>query len=265
MRQYIKSYILLILILFTTGFANAQTGCDLLKKLNDDIAEAGSSLRPFFESPANNGGEGIKAWSKLIKFSNTRKKIQWIEGFKKFIDEGYQITENTTSVVVKSGDDVVVEVVNDIPKLTKHKIVPKPDSEVIKKASDVNPTFPSNWEAPYSNSFPAIEFKTVSTEKFVRVYKSGPNANPEGRWLVKKSDIEGMTPQQIKDFLAIPNEVPGIPDLPNMIIDVDIPPNILLRTGIAAPTSGGAGGAIQFDIPIEQAKSSSWYSNPRPL
>jgi len=30
----------------------------------------------------------------------------------------------------------------------------------------------------------------------------------------------------------------------------------------AAPTSGGA---IQFDIPIEQAKSSSWYSNPRPL
>ena len=66
MRHYIKSLILSFLLLFALGFVSAQsTACELLKKLGDDIAVAGTTLRPFFESPANAGGKGIKAWEIL--------------------------------------------------------------------------------------------------------------------------------------------------------------------------------------------------------
>ena len=75
MRKYIKSYILLFFIFISASLLNGQTGCDLLKKLSDDLASNGSTLRPYFESPANASAKGIKAWEKLIDFPALRKNV----------------------------------------------------------------------------------------------------------------------------------------------------------------------------------------------
>ena len=226
----------------------------VLCMLAEDLAKF-PDLRKLFDSAENVGGKFVRPWEKLIKFGNTRKKIQWIKGFSKFADEGYQITENATSVIVKSIDDDVVEVVNDIPKLTKHKIVPKPDSEVIRKASDVNPSY-TGWDPPYHSDFPAIDFKTVSNESFVRVFKQGSNS-AEGAFVMKQSDILGLSPAKIKDKFALDF-------VPDKIADVNVPPNVSMRTGKVAPRPNGtSGGEIQFEL--REQISSSNFTNIRDL
>jgi len=250
MKKYLSKYLLQIaflVVLFFGAIGNNYAN-DLgelrLEKVGKNRAE---------------GCNGVKAWEKLKNTAFRTDVDTWLPATSKWIDEGYEFVENSVGVLIKSNGDEVVEIVGDVAKLTKHKIVPKEGSLVIKTSDEINPTFPPNWEDPYATNFPVFEFKTASQENFVRVYKSGPSANPEGRWLVKQSEIQGMTPQQIKEYLALPG------DAPDMIIDVNLPPDILVRTGKCAPTSGGAGGAVQFDIPIEQAKNSSWYSNARHL
>ncbi|MFZ1748806.1 MAG: hypothetical protein WAU01_01380 [Saprospiraceae bacterium] len=256
MRQYIKSVLFFIIFFLSIGIGTAQTGCDLLQKLGDDLAEAGTTLRPFFEDAANVGGKRVRAWEKLIDFASTRKKIQWLEGFSQFIDEGYSITKSGSIIIVKSGNDVVVEVVNDIPKLTKHKIVPKPDSEIIKKASEINPTYPAGWDPPYHSGYPAIDFKNVSNEQFVRVFKQGSNS-AEGAFVMKQSDIIGLTPSQIKDKFALDF-------VPDKIVDVNVPANTSMRTGKVAPRPNGtSGGEIQFEL--REQISSSNFTNIRDL
>lgn len=152
----------------------------------------------------------------------------------------------------------MVEVVDDIPRLTKHKVIPKPNSEVIRHADDVNAEFLSNGlDAPYHPDFPAIEFNTVSNEGFVRVFKQGSN-NPNGRWMVKQSEIQGMTPQQIKDHLALP-------EVPDKIVDVTIPPDIRLRTGKVKDNFNSSGGGIQFEIPYPDNVNLGWFGTPTDL
>ena len=75
MRKYIKSYILLFFLFISASLLNGQTGCDLLKKLSDDLASNGSTLRPYFESPANASAKGIKAWEALIDLPLLRTNV----------------------------------------------------------------------------------------------------------------------------------------------------------------------------------------------
>ena len=115
MKQYIKLYTLFLLILLTT-FVNAQTGCDLLKKLGDDLAEAGSSLRPFFEDAANVGGKRIKAWEKLIN-TGLRTNVKWLENVSKWIDEGLELTSTAIKVTIKKAGVEVGEISGDLLKV----------------------------------------------------------------------------------------------------------------------------------------------------
>ena len=74
-----------------------------------------------------------------------------------------------------------------------------------------------------------------------------------------------MSANEIKDFLAIPNGPSGELIIPDKIVNVNIPPNVKLRTGKALSSSGGDGGAIQFDIPIEQSIDATWFTNSKDL
>ncbi|MEM9549107.1 MAG: hypothetical protein AAGA77_24180 [Bacteroidota bacterium] len=202
-----------------------------------------------------NKPEVVKAWEKLSKSPAVRIKTNWLKGLNKWIDEGYEFIETSSGVIVKSGDDVVVEIVDDIPKLTKHKVTPKPNSEVIKHADEVIATFPADWDPPYNVNYPAIEFRTIVHEKYVRVYND-PN-RMKGAWIVKKSEIEGKTPQQIKDYLALD-------EVPTKIVDANVPPDFHIRTGkVAARPNIGNGGAIQFQL-LETLDDQYWV-NPRNL
>ena len=80
-------------------------------------------------------------------------------------------------------------------------------------ADKVNLTYPNNNEPPYTAGTITTEFTTTSERSFVRVH--GPN-NRERAWVMEKSEIEGLTPEQIKDKFALP-------ETPTHITDVKVP------------------------------------------
>ena len=95
---------------------------------------------------------------------------------------------------------------------------------------------------PYNSDF-EVKVVQAGNEEYVRVfsYNSDGTSNKLGGWLMKKSDIEGLTPAQIADKYALPKE-------PTHICDIKLNPDFNLQTGIANPVEGwGNGGGQQFD------------------
>jgi len=66
MKKTFRRYLLYVILVIWSGMLHAQGGCDLLTKLNEDLAQAGPTLRPFFEDAANAGGKGVKAWKNML-------------------------------------------------------------------------------------------------------------------------------------------------------------------------------------------------------
>ncbi len=104
---------------------------------------------------------------------------------------------------------------------------------------------------PFETTVSVTEITPTEALHFVRLYTQG-SSGTGGPWLVRSSVIRGLTPAQIRDFLALPN-------LPDSIISVDIPPSpdpasgaqYALWTGIAAPVpifGNSQGGALQSRI-----------------
>ncbi|MHB1316224.1 MAG: hypothetical protein ACYCX2_12240, partial [Christensenellales bacterium] len=95
---------------------------------------------------------------------------------------------------------------------------------------------------------------------YVRVfsYSEDGTSNKLGGWLLKKSDIEGLTPIQIKDNYALP-------EIPTHICDVNIPNYFKLQTGIAEKIpEWGNGGGQQFDTMGKRLPVSA-FTNERKL
>ena len=100
----------------------------------------------------------------------------------------------------------------------------------------------SYGDSGYNQNF-EVKVVQAGNEKYVRVfsYNSDGTSNKLGGWLMKKSDIEGLTPAQIADKYALPKE-------PTHICDVNLDPDFRLQTGISNPVEGwGKGGGQQFD------------------
>ncbi|MBQ2644660.1 hypothetical protein IJG14_03700 [bacterium] len=77
--------------------------------------------------------------------------------------------------------------------------------------------------------------------KFCRVY-DGDVSGMYGGWVMKQSDVEGLTPEEIQDKFALPAT-------PVKICDVTIPAGTKMRTGLCNPLKGwGSGGGVQFDL-----------------
>ena len=90
---------------------------------------------------------------------------------------------------------------------------------------------------------------------FVRVYSEDRYAT--GQWIMRPKEIEGLTPQQIKDKFVLPK-------VPTHIIEVHLPAKSYLQLGTTAPQAGwGSGGAIQYQalerLPLE------YFKNPIPI
>ncbi len=100
---------------------------------------------------------------------------------------------------------------------------------------------------PYKQGTKTTIIKLSKDTEFVRVYTKGLTS-PQGQWIMKFEEIEGLTPTQIKDKFALPYE-------PTHIIDVTLPAGSEVRFGIAGKIpEWGKGGGIQFDLMGEMAE-----------
>lgn len=109
---------------------------------------------------------------------------------------------------------------------------------------------------PYKPGTPVIGYKTTQTTQYVRVYSEGVTS-PQSKWLMRYSDIQGLTPAQIKDKFALPY-------LPTHYCYVDVPAGVQMYTGIANEITGwGSGSGIQFEL--GQFIPNGSYSSGLPL
>ena len=109
---------------------------------------------------------------------------------------------------------------------------------------------------PYDPDSPIFDFQADGVTTYARVYTEGVTS-PQGSFLLNRADIEGLTPDEIKDLFDLPN-------IPTHVIDVSPPEGTTIRTGIVNEGNfGGRGGAIQFEL-LERIPGDS-FSNPRPL
>lgn len=94
---------------------------------------------------------------------------------------------------------------------------------------------------PYKPGTPVISFQPTQTTQYVRVYTDG-ETKPVGRWMMKYSDIQGLTRAQIKDKFALPK-------MPTHYCYVNVPATTEIYVGIVNPVSGwGSGGGVQFEL-----------------
>lgn len=107
---------------------------------------------------------------------------------------------------------------------------------------------------PFDTRFPVTEVQPSQPMYFVRVFTE-PNSGPLGSFIVRASVIRGLTRQQIRDVLALP-------ELPTKIDYVKVPGNAKygLWTGIAGPIFSpghewGHGGGLQTKIIGQETNS----------
>lgn len=108
---------------------------------------------------------------------------------------------------------------------------------------------------PYALGTQVVEFTTGQTEQYVRVITDP--GKPMGAWFARAEDIQGLSPQQIKDKFALPT-------LPSFVVDVQVPPNFRLRMGEANNIPGwgqGGGWQVQAVGDLQQLV----FSNVRPI
>lgn len=98
---------------------------------------------------------------------------------------------------------------------------------------------------------------TTHTTQFVRVYAEN-NGNLVGRWMMKYSDIQGLTAREIQQKFALDY-------LPTHYCIVNVPTGVQMYAGVVAPIDawGVVGGGIQFELARYIAESC--YGNGIPL
>ena len=106
----------------------------------------------------------------------------------------------------------------------------------------------------YAPKSKVLDIQTKENSTFVRVYRKGVNSQ-QGRWVMRYSDIEGLTPLQIKEKFALP-------DVPTHYSSVTIKSGANIRTGVCAGykegNPWGIGGGTQFDIYNVPSNMQTW-------
>ncbi len=94
--------------------------------------------------------------------------------------------------------------------------------------------------APYDEGVDVVEGSIKEGgEIFVRVHGEG---NKASKWMMKSSEIEGLSAEQIKDKFALP-------ELPTQVSDVNVPSGTKVRIGTAGKVDGwGDGGGGQVEV-----------------
>ena len=109
-------------------------------------------------------------------------------------------------------------------------------------ASDANTSLLSEGctSPPYTPGTQTVIRSVISSEKWARVY-DGINSHQNGRWIMKASEVSGLTAEQIQNKFALPY-------LPKYVSDATIPVNAVIREGRANGIFGFDGQGWQADI-----------------
>ena len=111
-------------------------------------------------------------------------------------------------------------------------------------------------DPPCKPGTPAIGFKTAQSSGNVYIKLGSSEDIQPGAFVTKLSDIQGLTPEQIKSKLAVPYT-------PTHYKYVNIPENQQMYASITNNIYGGAGEFVQYDLGITPPYS--WYSAAHPL
>lgn len=196
----------------------------------------------------------------IVKSNNGH--LQHVGGI---FDSAQKLGLKAKEEILASGEFLKKTIGNDIGAvgdiesiLTKNSTLIKGwrKNHIIKDVVDsdiVNSKFiAKNWEAPFKNGTKVIEFSPKSTDNFVRVIGDGSIA--EGRWVMKKDAIKGLTPKQIQAKYSLPGT-------PTHIVDVTVNNSSQMMRGKVARNFGGNEGAVQYLI-SDETLSNIRYSTP---
>lgn len=92
---------------------------------------------------------------------------------------------------------------------------------------------------PYEPITPVVQYQQTSSTQYVRVFTTGSNGNKIGRWLMKYSDIQGLTPAQIQSKFAL-----SAP--PTHYCYVTVPSGTTVYVGVVNQSS--VSGTLQYEL-----------------
>jgi hypothetical protein len=95
----------------------------------------------------------------------------------------------------------------------------------------------------YAKGTTVTQYRTMMKQKFVRVFNLKNGNSAQGQWMMKESEIQGLTPEQIQSRFALPGQ-----NLPNQMVEVEVPAGTLMQVGYAGTNSFGTGGGVQFEV-----------------
>lgn len=140
---------------------------------------------------------------------------------------------------------------------SKFKIEKLDDADFVNQLHIDNGSFP-----PYKDNAGILEIKTynIVSDEFVRFHLDN---NQNRNWIVRKSDVKGLTVSQIQDKLALPYA-------PSHFSNVSLPANTKLRNGLSGsqPQWGVSGGIEQFEIVLESINDRpplNWFGSANPI
>lgn len=101
--------------------------------------------------------------------------------------------------------------------------------KIFKSAENVNREHqersPGSY-APYQDGSQVTERVLTENTRYIRFYLEGSNSQPVARWLVSPSEVEGLTPSEIRSLLGTQLE-------PTNVIDVTLPKGTKVQEGLA--------------------------------
>jgi RHS repeat-associated protein len=95
----------------------------------------------------------------------------------------------------------------------------------------------------YAKGTMVTQYRTTMKQKFVRVFNLKNGNSAQGQWMMKESEIQGLSPEQIQSRFALPGQ-----NLPNQMVEVEVPAGTLMQVGYAGTNSFGTGGGVQFEL-----------------
>lgn len=130
--------------------------------------------------------------------------------------------------------------------------------EISISSEKANKPFVERGDKPPYAGIKAQDITLKQETVFVRVHGAPDSASKaQGRWVMRKKDIEGLTAQQIKEKFALS-------ELPTRISDVYAPAGTRLTVGKTAAQKGwGIGGGTQYELMTRLPDSA--FKNTRPL
>ena len=110
----------------------------------------------------------------------------------------------------------------------------------------------------YAKGTTVTQYRTTMKQKFVRVFNSKNGNSAQGKWMMKESEIQGLSPEQIQERFALPGQ-----NAPSEMVEVEVPAGTLMQVGYAGTNAWGTGGGVQFEV--LEALPASAFGTPTAL